>query len=521
MPIRAIAVAACGLAALLCPTAAGLARTTTQAVAGTAQVDLEASRAAVAEIDVERLMSDRDYAAEMLGHLDLLAADGADQPELRAAIESLRMAALMTLDRRGEILASVEQLLAQRPREPFAYGAPISAALFTSDHELLVRTVEIASRNVPGVARAELRALLERAFILPVLQDLDDGDRDDLRVRLAESLFRIGWPGEGEIETSDFLRIILLEQRLAQGDRAAAADLAAAMVSPANLLPLLAMRKYDALFSGDDERVARLRTALAEYDRQTADNLAGGSATVPFVLERSRFLRALGRESEALRLLQPLTRDVAATVAAHDHGMWVVNQAVYVLLALGRDAEAVSLMERLVAVPISENGGLIGPYINHSIVLGHAGRHEEALAYARRIEQEHSRYANDYGQSVIASSIVCELAALGREAEAAPILDRLRASGAGNLSSLMRALICLDLLDEAEQVAIRRLEGDDAVSLALWFQQYEVQPERPPDPDPLDDRFFSLLERPAVRAAFERVGRRLRLPVARTVFSDY
>ncbi len=520
MLIRTIAVAACALAALPCPAAAGLARTTTEAAAAV-QDELEASRAAVAEIDVERLMSERDYAAEMLVHLDRLAAERSDDPELRAAIESLRIAALMTLGRRDEILGSAERLLAQRPRQPFAYGGPISAALFTSDHALLVRTVEIASRNVPGVDWAELREPLEREFILPVLQELNESDRDELRVRLARSLFRIGWPGEGDIETSDFLRMILLEERLEQGDRAAAADLAAGIVSPANLLPLLVMREYDALFGGDDERVARLRTALDQYDRQTADNLAGGSATVPFVLERSRFLRGLGRESEALRVLEPLTRDVAATVAAHDHGMWIVNQAAYALLALGRDAEAVSLMERLVAVPLSENGGLIGPYINQSIVLGEAGRHEEALAYARRIEQEHGQYANDYGQSVIASSIVCELAALGREAEAAPVLERLRALEASNLSTLMRALICLDQMDAAEQVAIRRLEGDDAVSLALWFQDYEVPPERPPDPSPNDDRFFSLLGRPAVRAAFERVGRRMRLPVARTVFSDY
>jgi hypothetical protein len=113
-------------------------------------------------------------------------------------------------------------------------------------------------------------------------------------------------------------------------------------------------------------------------------------------------------------------------------------------------------------LPLADSPGLIGPAINHGVVLFVAGRYEEALAHSRRLEQGRlDQYANDFGKLWAASTIVCALARLNRAAEAGPWLTRLRDGVETNGGALTRALLCLDHLDEAEAVIIRRLQAED------------------------------------------------------------
>ena len=53
-------------------------------------------------------------------------------------------------------------------------------------------------------------------------------------------------------------------------------------------------------------------------------------------------------------------------------------------------------------------------------------------------------------------------------------------------------------------------------SLVLAFQDFQLDSDEIREDDPAFDRFMSLSERPAIRAALERVGRVLQLPLART-----
>src|SRR5688572_25468858 len=226
MPVRALIIAGLGLAALLCPGETCRAQSAPAAAAATEQ-ELARSWAAIEALDDERLVRDRDYAEQILGHIDRIRADLPDDPQASLAFDTLRLAALVTLGRQQEVRSSAESVLARRPREAGEYLTPISAALALQDNPLLVTVVETASRSVPGVAWSELRPLLDRDLLFPAFQELAIADRDDLRVRLAAALFRIGWPGDGDIDTPDALRLILLEERLRQGDRSGAADLAA------------------------------------------------------------------------------------------------------------------------------------------------------------------------------------------------------------------------------------------------------------------------------------------------------
>ena len=476
--------------------------------------EIEASRAAIRDIDLDRLDNDQDYARAVLRHLDLLD-QVADNPVVHESIDILRLSALRTLEQNDQIRTVVDRILARRPTEPATYAAVWRASLLITDYSRAVAVVDQASRELPGVEWAALRDSMGPRVPALMLTQFQRDDDDRLGRQLAEALFRIGWPGTGDLERSNDLRLILVDYRLDQGDTRAAADLAAGLTDPVAVLPLLVLRRYDGLFEPGDNRVARLQRALADYDRLTLEAL-GPQPRVGPALDRARFLRGLGRHREALALLEPFTNDPAASMDDDYRGIWAYNEAANALMSLDRKDEAVAMMERLLAAPVAENTDLIGPAINHASVLIDAGRHAEALAYATRLDRESSRLANDYGKMWIASAIVCSLAYLERAGEAAPMLERLRAGSDDNQAALMRAYLCLGNMEEAEALVIRRLEGDHPESMVLAFQDYQIDRDEMHDGDPAFDRFMSLSERPAIQAALERVGRVLQLPLSRT-----
>lgn len=494
--------------------------TPAQPTAPAATPDLETDRAAIGASDPGRMLTDQVYAAEILARLDRLAAAAVDDPEYSSAIDHLRLFALMGLQRADEIRATVDRMLAARPRDPDRFGASWMAALSIDDIDRALTVVETASRNVPGSGWAQLREFLERDMVGALLQRFHTEHQEAKRVRLAQALFRIGWPGGDDKETADFLRTILMEDRLRERDNAGAAGFAAGITTPAHLLPMLVQTRYDSVLAPGRDRLEMLRQSLADRDRDTADALVGSPQDQRRVLDRAQYLRALGRNEDALALLQPFTRDVPATVAGGEFGMWLVNEAAYALLALGRGDEAVALMQRLVALPLAANPGLIGPVINHAEILTQAGRHAEALDHARGVEASSAQYANDYGKAWVSAAIVCALAGLDRNAEAAPPLERLLGQSEVNPAALTRAYLCVGDTDRAAALIVHRLQSDEPDSAILALQDYSLSRGNAQQ-GPLFDRLLALRDRPEVRAALGRVGRVLTLPLARTYWGEF
>ena len=518
MPIRSLILAGCALVAPLAAAAPARAAPTTEATAE--QPDLEASRAAVGEVDADRLMTDRDYAAGILGHLDRLEPSAAGDPRLRAALDSLRLIALVTVERRDEARALAERVLARRPREADAYSGPIYAALVGEDVALLVTAIETASRNVPGIGWPELRSLLDRDFILPLFGELRTTDQPALRLRLAEALFRIGWPGDGHGGTADYLRSQLIEGRLERGDVQAAADLAAGINAVDQIVPMIVQPRYDPVLGPGRDRLEILREALAEEDRATAEALAAAPEDRRRMLDRVHLLRSAGRNAEALALVEPLIRDVRAAATENEEGMWLINDAAFALIALDRAPEAVALMSQLAALPLEQYPYAISASINYAEILVETGRDREWLDHALRLQSESGDFASDYGDMWIASAIVCALAGLDRAAEAAPQLERMRPLTDVNPAALTQALLCLGDSDAAAALMVRRLEGRDPDSAILALQDYTLS-RGVAQAGERYDRLTALRERPDVRAALARVGRILTLPLARTYWGTF
>jgi tetratricopeptide (TPR) repeat protein len=481
----------------------------------TATEQPEAVRALQA-LDLRRLETESAYAASIVGHIeeiDRLSAGGEGQ----LGRDSLRMYALITAGRRREAAALLERLAQQPYRQAHDYGLLWYGALRLEDYPRAVALIEQASRSVGASDWPALRGLLERGHVWMVMRHFNGDAGKPTQYRFAESLLRFGWPGHDDPGTTDSLRLILIEQELAGGDDEAAQALASMIATPGEMVPLILMRRYDKAI-GDHDRLALLRDAIIGHDRVSAQAVADRPEDLRRVLARATFLREVGRDTDALALLEPFTRDVPATVAQADEGMWLINQAGYALLALGRADEAVALMEKLVAIPVAERPELIGPYINHSVILWRAGRMDAALDHALQLDREHQGAANDFGRMWILSSVVCALEGLGRHGEVAPWLRRMRRLADENPAAMIRAQLCANDLDAAEALVVQMLRGDRAESAMLWFQNYETG-AAPAAEREFRNRVTALRERPAVRGALERAGHILTLPLSRVYWA--
>ncbi len=226
------------------------------------------------------------------------------------------------------------------------------------------------------------------------------------------------------------------------------------------------------------------------------------------VLDRAQHLRATGRNAEALALLQPFTPRRARDGRRGEQGMWLINEAAYSLSALGRDADAMRLMERIAALPVADNISLVSAFINRNDILFAAGRYADALAWGQRLDRDYSRFASDYGKMWIAAGLVCAYAGLNRSAEAAPQLERLRTTGTtANPAALTLAYLCVGDSDAAAAVLVHRLESEDPESAILALQDYNIA-ERADSMKPVVDRLIALRRAPrgARRARPRRPG---------------
>jgi hypothetical protein len=160
--------------------------------------------------------------------------------------------------------------------------------------------------------------------------------------------------------------------------------------------------------------------------------------------------------------------------------------------------------------------------INHGAsVLPDAGRHAEAVEWATRLDRERPKYASTFGRMWIWSSIVCNLAAQKKDGEAAPWLEKIKALSSDNRRAHLQALICLDRTEEAERLMIARLSEPDPSLAVIAMQDWERTPPESPFTLRLRERWDRLRNRPAVREAFDKVGRRLSLPLARSYWGDF
>jgi hypothetical protein len=478
----------------------------------------ERARAALRNLDSDRLYRDEAYAREMLGHLDALEAAAPDA-EVAAAIDLLRLAALGTLKRKEEALAVARRIVAANPGSAEAYAGPLFAAGRAGEPVAAIELLESAARNVRTAdGLAALRREIDEVVVSWLWQELAERKAKPEKQRLAQALLTIGWPSPDRAAIGDSYRRILIDGRV-DADPAAARVLAAEIMDPAQLVPLLVAHRYDPLFASDAERLARLDAVVAAFDRHTQARLEGHADDPDLLLDRAQFLRSVARDRDALALLQPWVDDLSRAEQSGEKGFWLVNEAAYALKALGRSQEAVAAMEQLIALDLGEHPYLINMAINHGAILNAAQRYADAAAYIEGLWATAKDQASPYGHMWMWSIAACAHAWAGESGKAAPWLERLKAGSDDNQAAHLRALLCANDMDAAEALLLKRLAGDNAADTLVGLQDYRLG-ERTSD-SRLEQRMMALRSRPAVAAAIAAKGRILSLPLSKTYWGEY
>ena len=476
-----------------------------------------AAEQALGALDPERLARDPAYAATIADHVRVMQARGGADEELRFELQQILVIALSGAGRHDAAEAEAEALIAMRPGTAAPYRTAYFVAGFAERFARFPVLLERAADALTVPAeRADFVAMLEPEHVSGQIYELRGPDRKDLRVRLAQALLRLGWPGEGKPALqADGLRILVLERHLERSDRAAAARLAAEIRGVGGVLTLVTDRRFDAVNQGD--RVARVRAAIAEEDRSTAAALAAAPEDTDAVVHRAAFLRSVGRDREVLQLLLPLMGDPSLVVARHPRGFWLVNEAAFSLIATGALDEAIELMRPLAAMDLARQPDLISTSINFTLMLLQLGRNEEALRESTRLAAAGAEIANDYGNMFVWGNAACAATALGRRAESDQWLLLMEPKAAENPTAMIQARLCRGEMEGAERVLISALESELWREQAiLWLQDWDPSTS-PPAWQRLRAQFDQLGARPAVQAALARVGHRLRLPLtART-----
>src|SRR5215217_4844297 len=476
------------LALLLC--GAPLAAQQRAAAAPTAE-QIRAAERALGTVDEDRVDRDPAYAGTIADHLLVLQARPGLDEETRLRQQSGLAVVLSAAGRHDAADAAADALIAMQPGEARSYRLALSIA---GRAEHFSRFATIIGRAADGLTDPEQRAAFHTALRSEYVYSMLFAVREDqdARARLAAQFLRLGWPGESEPAThADELRMIVLERQVARGESSGAAELAAQVRGLGSVLRLVTGLRFDP-FTGEGDRLARVRAAIDAEDRATAAALAAAPEDTARLVERASFLRSVGRERDVLTLLMPLMADPALVVARGERGLWLVNEAAYSLVATGEVREGIELMRPLSTMDLAARPELVNTSINFVSMLYETGHAEEVLPAAEALSAALS-------------------ADLGRRPASDAWLQRMIPKTEEHPGAVIDALLCRGESAAAERVLIDALASerwrDQAV---LWMQDFAPAAETPVTRR-MHERFAALRARPAVEAAFARAGRRLRL----------
>jgi hypothetical protein len=208
--------------------------------------------------------------------------------------------------------------------------------------------------------------------------------------------------------------------------------------------------------------------------------------------------------------------DLERILSDRPHAEAMLSHLDVLLAAPGMEAQ-----RRLALMAAYPETDLIGPMTNFAGLLWQAGRPQESLTYIQRLEPLAAEHANEYGRMWVTGHATCANAALGRNSEAATALRRLQAQPKINAAAHNMALLCMGDLDASERLVIQRLESGDPADMLLSLQRYQLETSEGPGLDAVRKRLNEVRERPAVRAAIERIGRTLTLPIDRTYYGSF
>ena len=339
------------------------------------------------------------------------------------------------------------------------------------------------------------------------------------RLALLRTLFELDYAPRHTGDASELWRY-LAELQVARGETDAARAALARIGTASSLVKVLADRRYDALIDRDAPQFDLARAGQA----RVAD-LRARAILAPDVLETQvelvAALLSIGEDADALALVDEIVANATAADAGQHPGYrdtneqlpWAYNYAATALVRLGRHDDAVDYLRR--GTGMDESGV---PNVSQTLNLGqlynNLGRHEEALETVENVVANMSTI----GHMVQANARLRAALDTGDREGADAAMAFVRANRDESPGILLESLVEAGDLDEAAAEVIAMLESPEDRADALDMLQPYAEGPALPGEKRYNDNWRRLENRADVKAAVERVGRILPpLPVHGTL----
>lgn len=359
---------------------------------------------------------------------------------------------------------------------------------------------------------------VEISLIWRLWRWLKEEDRADDSFTLLEAVVKAGYrPGDLGVRPDGLVQEYiggLLDRD--QADRAL--PFFEKITSADTLIEMRVNGRYKALWDNPRFDAHTQPRPAAERDlaywKTQAEKHAG---KLSLVTQQIRLLRMLGKFDEAVQKAQTVLNNQESYENDKQNRLWLANELAYALQDTGRLGEADALLKPLLKRSVKEEPYLVSQLINYGTILMDMGENERALAAAEKARPQVSPFGRKWIEAVTA----CASHRLGRAADAEAALERLKIKPEENYSALSHALICLDRVDEAAQLALVRLrDPDHREAMLMNLQTYRERKAVSPLKREMKKRWAALSSRPEIVAEAEKHGRLLEIPLYPVYWGD-
>lgn len=383
----------------------------------------------------------------------------------------------------------------------------------------LLRLLEFGPREVRRV---------KHEWLLNINQGIKLQDRgDDLRYQFLRALYDVRYSPRHPFHTADEFMLEYARLAADRGDTDGLREIILSLTQPGQILQVRIDRRFDPirqdgslesflnLESAAENENARLRSLPEKYD-----NYASG------YIMYARALVAVWRFEEALDVIEPIALRIRTPegreefVDSKREESWVLKTYSDVLWHARYPEQSEDIFRESVR-PLDSDKSSISQQINFASGNASKGKFSEALDGVANLDDDR---ASEYGRMWVRKIRVCAKAMAESPSDYTNSLNYLIANQRANPAALLKAYLCMNDMDKAAEVLIRRLYSSDQrieALLSLQHRSYSINGTNalsgvPHSHDPHDSvspghllrhRFDELRDRGDVLEAVESVGR--------------
>ncbi len=438
----------------------------------------------------------------------LLASPG--YLELPPQVRHVGYAMLAQIDVREQRLDEAQAMIVQATDLAGAtageWELQVNIALARRDERGAIAALTTLAKDfpttVPGLPESVVAGIMDNSAVL--------SDGAELRFKLGQALIAANWMLRDPLKDGSRFVVDQIVLLLEHGDLAGARGIIGLVDEPSAMVGPRADKRFDPIRvtnpdAFDLQGLAKRRLAAVTASAAASPTLLAG------VRNRTATLVLLGRDAEALPLLdaalakaQPAGGGASPYTDAEAQLGPVETIRARALAGLGRYDEALAQM--VVAASLAEGShGNVSQRLDLAPLQLQMGRPKDALA---SLDAFASADLTLTGKTNVEGLRVCAAVGVGDATATQAALALVRAYHQVAPNSLRDALACTGDLQGAAQALIAALNDPDRRLAALAWAQTLKRPPPLPGPHPnAEDRRATLLARPDVKAAIAKIGR--------------